>query len=295
MRDMPPTLHSLQEQTKSIKIAIFFYFHLQVRQSLTGCFVAAYQAKSGNAQWNVLTFWIKSRLDCRFCRNAAVYESARLLLQKICNAQKGRMEDAIEKPAKMPLTPAMPQFLKLSIFVRALKSAVFINSSGKTFSFWRRKEQTRSGDKLKPLDLVVHRLQPGNKKKSWELFHRPLYGPPHWPGGKIQSVVRRKWNEQRPRRKRGHGTWCCRPSCSWSSSQSEASSPLPSLPSSWARRWSGGDQWPWPVVAAAPTEAGPDWSVGHQKKFTTKNCLFQSRRSDPKRKSYKKLTQFTTG
>ena len=137
MRDMPPTLHSLQEQTKSIKIDIFLYFHLQVRQSLTGCFVAAYQAKSGNAQWNVLTFWIKSRLDCRFCRNAAVYESARLLLQKICNAQKGRMEDAIEKPANMPLTPAMPQFWKLSIFVRALKSAVFINSSGKTFPFWK--------------------------------------------------------------------------------------------------------------------------------------------------------------
>ena len=34
MRDMPPTLHSLQEQTKSIKIDIFLYFHLQVRQSL---------------------------------------------------------------------------------------------------------------------------------------------------------------------------------------------------------------------------------------------------------------------
>ena len=208
------------------------------------------------------------------------------------------MEDAIENPAHVPLTPEMPQFWKLSIFVRAIKSAVFINSSGKTFPFWRRKEQTRSGDKLKPLDLVVHRLQPGNKKKSWELFHRPLYGPPHWPGGKIQSVGR-KCNEQRPRRKRGHGTWCCRPSCSWSSSQLEASSPLPSLPSSWASwRWSGGDHWPWPVVAAAPTEAGPDWSAGHQKKFTTRNCLFQSRRSDlvllPSPYN-KKWTQFPTG
>ena len=144
--------------------------------SITGCFVAAYQAKSWNAQWNVLTFWIESRLDCRFCRNAAVYESARLLLQKICNAQKGRMEDAIEKPANMPLTPAMPQFWKLSIFVRALKSAVFINSLGKTFPFWRRKEQTRSGDKLKPLDLVVQRLQPGNKK-----ILRIIPSPALWP------------------------------------------------------------------------------------------------------------------
>ena len=142
----------------------YFFLFPSSSASITGCFVAAYQAKSGNAQWNVLTFWIKSRLDCRFCRNAAVYESARLLLQKICNAQKGRMEDAIEKPANMPLTPAMPQFWKSSIFVRALKSAVLINSSGKTFPFWRRKEQTRSGDKLKPLDLVLHRLQPGNKK-----------------------------------------------------------------------------------------------------------------------------------
>ena len=34
MRDMPPTLHSLQEQTKGIKIEILLYFHLQVRQSL---------------------------------------------------------------------------------------------------------------------------------------------------------------------------------------------------------------------------------------------------------------------
>ena len=169
------------------------------------------------------------------------------------------MEDAIENPAHMPLTPAMPQFWKLSIFVRALKSAVFINSLGKTFPFWRRKEQTRSGDKLKPLDLVVHRLQPGNKKKSWELFHRPLYGPLHWPGGKIQSVVRRKWNELRPRMKRGHRTWCCRPSCSWSSSQSEASSPLPSLPSSWARRWRG----PLALTSCGRcTNRGRAWLVG---------------------------------
>ena len=47
--------------------------NLQKRQ-LMDVFVAICPTKSWNAQWNVLTFWI--RLDCRFCRNAAFYESA---------------------------------------------------------------------------------------------------------------------------------------------------------------------------------------------------------------------------
>ena len=81
-----PYIHSKNKQKAS---KLLFFLFPSSSASITGCFVAAYQAKSGNAQWNVLTFWIKSRLDCRFCRNAAVYESARLLLRKNVMHRKG--------------------------------------------------------------------------------------------------------------------------------------------------------------------------------------------------------------
>ena len=186
------------------------------------------------------------------------------------------MEDAIENPAHMPLTPAMPQFWKLSIFVRALKSAVFINSLGKTFPFWWRKEQTRAGDKLKPLDLVVHRLQPGNKKNpenySTARFMAPRIGLAGrfnlWCAGNETSSDH-EWKEDIVR-----GVVVQVAAGRLASFRHRA----PSRPCPQVGRGGGGDHWPWPVVAAAPTEAGPDWSVGHQKKFTTRNCLFQSRR-----------------
>ena len=207
------------------------------------------------------------------------------------------MEDAIEKPANMPLTPAMPQFWKLSIFVRALKSAVFINSSGKTFPFWKggksKLGQGISWSRWTWLCIGCSReIKKNPENYSTARFMAPCIG------------LAGRFN-----------LWCAGNETSWGHEWKEdivrgvvvqvAAGRLasrrhraPSRPCPQVGRGGGGDHWPWPVVAAAPTEAGPDWSVGHQKKFTTRNCLFQSRRSDlvllpsPKRKSYKKLTQF---
>ena len=111
---------------EEIVLQTVLWNNLQRRQ-LMDVFVAVCPTKSGNAQWNVLTFWI--RLDCRFCRNAAFYESAppwaRFLLILFHNSEGGNFLGPLKTPGFIkigsPKTPrwARWKYLKTKIQLRS--------------------------------------------------------------------------------------------------------------------------------------------------------------------------------